>query len=1661
MDKIVQALSEQLVEDLEAYGAYMSGILVEGVTLEDVIDLRSIEAELRAALRALIEKRQDVPDSLLQLFHESIAETDRAMANSPLEIVTGGVVWEVQVSEAMRMISEEYQRLGLVSLNDFERLPGIDHEDMEGLETLQEYLAWRQVRMGVGVPVFDSLSPRGAYTLIDRLVRKYADYLLASTYDKDSDGKREIDYELFREMVNGVRLTMLEADGLIAQILSENQISWGALQDSVVRNKDLSLVFGQIDGTHREIYNGLVNLVENKGFEDVFTELIKRFAFQKLRDLYTDWIKALDDAMAIDEYRFALAPRATLPDLPSVPSVSELTEFLNILTTWNRTLNNNYLAFIATLDVSDKLIQDFRSIHYKKLNLGDSNSYPDYGLYGREYRPLREALWFGSVRFERPGGQSVVIDLNRSSLLRLIPFEIAQLLENPGIAAIFSEEDLKSMHSGIDGLFFERVLLEEAVEPESPALTTFGRNIELIQLLIERYDDLIVRDGELDQVALGMMLFGDEESEAWMVQVLSRINSAMKAVDDLNIDLDVGLRYQDYEAVVTIQTDARREISDLVAEYLAELDPEHRVVVEGLFEIAYARLVSYLAPIYSLDDSKRIIVTVDQTQHFLATASFINELFEQLRRVAVLEDRDSTNAYRRQYTRLNGIDEDSMLRLRTDSEVRWQGQIRINQSNAYAENRTLDQEPALHDVAFIILPKLIESFAEEILNTKGEVDLRLFSEKLTEGVYVPVEYPNSISDVVREIVVAHQNQAFEDIAGLDYRIWDERMEAEAILSNMLRTVAELAEPLTRNLDEIELDRLEYRVPRLYDNLLYRYYRDVREIEAFAMRMGDGIELFVPAKEIQSIPRFPYDREHFIGIVESDFEGVGRLSLSFHFTNSGELEDSQLFEATDEDKLVANIVRRFYNDFSPEFAEIRADMFRNGRVSLEVFRRAILGLDALHRELVAEASELTDAFVDRNLPRAQSSDDMTIEMAMQLFDELLDLQAAIVEGLRTRASKHEDHDVIEIEESASEVYRNAVDLVVDYYRSHILVTEIEGKRIRIPYQDIQDEIVNLLTVRFPGESIGAHHIASFYGVSIEDLQAYNRLEAFLGAQIIALPRNSQHVEILSKLSELGFMQLAVEGVQRHSGQVVDLENERVDVEALLDALSDLELAKERAKAVIEELSATAREELNTVSNELTFESFERILGISEALKRGLANRLNGHVSGFPEDVFEELKAIVDQRFLDFKSLRDAAVFDRSMTIHAFDDEELHVNLSEIEAAVVAELNAILAEKQGGQGKSYHDEIDDSALDSLPRFIWWKPDRVDINPEDTLTRLGLHHLIGRLIKRYGITVMENGEFSLEKFLAELRKSNESRIEALVDNLKKNVLEALDAMIPEGDAAIALEEVFEIHELLLRQRRKFSDLVMQQVDEETEYGLGSLVGHKAWRAVTERYEQGLWSRNVIVTVDGTQVELELQWLVNTMDAAYDDGRARILDTYLENGESMFHYLQFAYSLNSLYRSSNPEYDESEEGEGLKRTVDTPRYPFKLGELVTIPGISAYDLIGLDTEQEDFVAMALLDARELVRGSFNLRLLSPGTALQTINEFRSIGGYQGVTFDDFFWIPGWGYSLDSYSNLSQRDIRYRLLVELIEDYADLLIDEEGDFDRDAFEALLDLEVE
>ncbi|MCA9017690.1 MAG: hypothetical protein KDA77_20370, partial [Planctomycetaceae bacterium] len=404
---------------------------------------------------------------------------------------------------------------------------------------------------------------------------------------------------------------------------------------------------------------------------------------------------------------------------------------------------------------------------------------------------------------------------------------------------------------------------------------------------------------------------------------------------------------------------------------------------------------------------------------------------------------------------------------------------------------------------------------------------------------------------------------------------------------------------------------------------------------------------------------------------------------------------------------------------------------------------------------------------------------TIEKVKAVYDQIGGLRAEIMDYLNALTARHEKQDVIEMEEDATRIYQEAVNLLIDYMRSNVLTYQTaEGVYVQVPVHEITNRMIEVLKERFPGEDIAAHHFASFFGVSMDGLRSYNKLEEFLGMQIIALPRNSQYVEIVSKLSEIGMMEMIVDLLETYGDEVLtgvlpaqnnyvypltvivgtpefsngaidpaarqqindlikalgyeteiwidglivtgfenvqdmlsfidrvlaidgieyaeadqwveinlfdsyssEQDNVSVNIDRLIELLSDRDEALKRAEKTLSEIGAGAVEEIQALDVPLTSESFKKLIDIFNNAKLKLVNTGNDVVAGFDQEMFDRIQNHINAIYDQIKEVRDAFIVENPVKVTAVDGTVFELNLTELEHFAAERLWDLVPDQTG--------------------------------------------------------------------------------------------------------------------------------------------------------------------------------------------------------------------------------------------------------------------------------------------------------------------------------------------------------------------------------------------
>lgn len=1609
---------ETPINDLQHFDDFMGGIAREGVEFEEVLAARNILVQFRETLQAMIDNGEEPSAALLEEFQNRLDRLDEVLRSNPIIFKLGeGPKDKVEVllSDVVQILHEEYSMLGVGSGIDFNRLPGISPEDMAGHETFFEYLKFRQPGAIITIPIFSALSAYGETTLAAVLLNKYG-LKSHSGNDNDQDGIYELNYEMFRRYVIGLEQAAQEAREIVDRIARENSIAMpnpqGLMSWEEIKNKTLEL-----NAFYHLLRNGTLHLFSSveESIQWRMESEINEIISQKFQPMIQNFMNIIETAGT--EIQTLIESYSITKPTGDTVSYEDLEEILEKLHALHAEIINRLNA------LSDSLAEIHGGLQgavFNKLSCeingcfiyDYSNSRYRYGYYDLARRVFDQIVSSKNIQFEIPGKGIVVVtaeDLN--TINDRLPRQIFSLSEFPGIKGSIPEDLLKALESQEQEQY--RTYAWPGLEKTMLVwghVSRYAIRIQFTQLFLEAHFDKIVREGRLDRNLYWRTLLMDESVEEAYDSVVAIIQDALEQVQSKE---GGALSVEDYLNLRNLMEATQKRVIDIF-----------KPVYDGLSSAAQPLIMQPLSAEYTalwnafsdLVNNSKVQITIDGNSFEVKPVEIHQLMLNLLNRVAIL-GREPTSE---QYRRLNGITESLLGELWSPSKF---GNLRYLNFSSYYYSSSSSYLTTI-EIYFRLIPEVLESFGSSIIEN-GAVSMGKVQEKLLEGVYLPVPAGDSLKNTVQLKVHEILTLAQQQILALDFSKWEERIQWEEILRNAMEEIRSQTESLRQGLNESELRQLEslvnygiYQDSYLEFNTLAALAQNrLASTRTITVPMQDGSRIQIDLNAILAISGLPYsmnyDKTLLPGFEDSDFENAENFQSQFSWAPSA--PSTSAYRSIE--KVIVNIAKRLYDSQDSLLTPDAGRMFTavqgtNGIKQLvpEVFRRYVKGIDALHQEIL----QTVEGWVEDKIEtlKALETEPMTLETLELMMKALTDFQAEILTYLQSKSARQTQTDIIEIEEAVTALYQRAIQEWLNYMENHTLIYLDGERQIEVPVNEFMEKVLNVLKVLHGTEDIAAHHFLSLYGLSVEDVQNLHKLENFLGMQIIALPRNSQMAKIDSKISSVGFMQLIVTLMSRYKSEVVR-EDGTVDVDTLIDILTDPMRGFEVARNKAQEIANEAHAAFQTITGRTTAD-FMKFIEITETAKIKMMNTLNGLISHFSDEQIAEIQASVQAIYDELCAARDQLLFEGPIPVTALDESVFDISFSEEMKEEILNRMMELVTSSG--------------------TIW--------NTDDSFTNAGFWTLVIRLAERYGkFVVDESGNFSVEKFMNELGRSDNERAEEIFDLLENQAIQDLNSLLPETlDGPVTLEMVEAINQRLTQLREDFLKALRPFGNiNDLPWNIRNLA-NAAWGNVMKHYEDQLFSRTLVISVNGRDIEIDIEALQKIVSEEYANGQNALIDLYKADGESYYAYDTFKTLVQRRYYWDDwyifiPEFPKGKEIQD--------RNDF-LTQFTGIPGILWKDLENLETELGTHVTLMRLDAKELLESELNMRVFSPGTTIALSDKVVSDSAALSLSYYSLKWL-----------NLSSRDILFRLIPEIVRDFAGRLV-ERGKVSEEKFRELL-----
>gem|GEM_PF-3828656 len=1104
--------------------------------------------------------------------------------------------------------------------------------------------------------------------------------------------------------------------------------------------------------------------------------------------------------------------------LPSGPlTVETIRAVLTEFSALNEHLTQAVLAVISGF-TGERVFQDALISDITNELMSNAENHPAYGTMWNE---LLNVFWRSDVVYQVNGREVRVSMRELNDFTNGLPWDSKNLYRYPGIKAEVDPSFLSGLisaeyYNSLSGIRLYPQLQSNPIPPLKDLLPVNfsypAHRFELLEAFLKTWgDEVITAEGKVDFDTLRSRLLFSYEIELALARAEKYI--AGKVEEMRAFAAKAVFTPADYQAMkallqsVEVELQGRFEsllddvIYDTYNEVTARVNERFQDLVEAFSDVLGEVRVTVVTA------SGETIVFDPRTLNAEALQPVLN---------ATSIPQPYWGFLREMYERLGGIDSEDLKNLLSPDALR---DLKTFSFNTYPASWS-SMNLAYEEVVFGLIPQLVGKL--------GTVETDAVIAALSEGLSFPVSIGESLETVVKGIVKGLCDQGLDAMKGIQINSLEDLLAFKEIYEQLTAALKENLADYVAHLSAQEKSTLESWINgwswesinaggNLYPVRDY-FYQQMNQIDFLTV---DGVE--VPVRQILAIENFPwskeYDEELFAGLKPRDFKDVETWMEADDYLNF-RFEDVNYYDANGLSSIgrievIANVIRRLLS--ANPLPESAKDVFftnQNGvrEVDPEALRKYLKGVEAMQKAVMAEAKELCEKIASKL--EGMRKGKYTIEEIQALYDEVLKLRASLVELLTQKAGKHERRDVIAVEDKIQLVFQKKVfDLFVSMVGEAKLIIKVGGRNVTIPAKEITDAMLAYLTDTV-GDSVAAHHFAAFYGIGMGDIRNLDKLEQFLSNQVVALPRNSEYVQIVSQVSELGYMQLAALLVERFQDEVV--RGGRVDINRLIELLTNRELALKRAAGMAEKSYEEAVAALDEILAEDGTIPVEEVAGIFEAvqdLRNKVISELNDALSGKDEAMKAELETIANRLNEKMK-----AYVEKFFSEHAVRfgkntfllDGEVIAQFEALVEALLAQypdrlIEDLIVLDPDIRLKSVMDisvaKMDVISLE-VPSFDLglvknpaqietdiWLPIRPvkDYNPKDHPTReLGLRMLLAGTIERMldlGISLFnKKGTFNWKRFAAALQKSD---YELAADGIRSFYEEDLPAFAERVDS------------------------------------------------------------------------------------------------------------------------------------------------------------------------------------------------------------------------------------------------------------------------------------
>lgn len=1344
---------------------------------------------------------------------------------------------------------------------------------------------------------------------------------------------------------------------------------------------------------------------------------------------YVDGTKPVfDAAMEIARKIFASHPVQMPPDPMTLKSFQAVLEQMALL---NHELSKELMAqieqFRGEAVFKNNLINQITSAVMWNSQMPQS--------YGQIWQNLTYAINNRGIVYTINGKEVRVTWAELNSFTNGLPYDSANLFRYPGVKA---EIDPSFLGGLISQDYYNRlgsINLQNASEfsmfsnPDSGNVyfSYPAKRFQLLEQFLKTWAEVINADGTVNFDRLRFRLLISYELEQALGRAEEYLNGKVKEMEAFaNKE---AFSSADYAAMKALLETVKNEMTARFTPLLKDVIYDTANEVTSRVQQRYQLLVNAFSAVLG---KVNISVTLpDGTVVSINPRDLNAQVLEKILNSTAI--RASNGLFTRgAYDRLNGIDETLLASLLSPETLNNLKAINLNNYRSFWQSQHL----AAEEILFNLIPALIQK--------AGTADAEKLTAYLTEGIKLPVPLGQGLEEGVRSIIQNLSQQALDAVSGQSLNTIDDLLALREIFKKYHKDLSAQLEVFRDFLSPEDRSRVKDMVVSLYWR---RYYSDPNlnlriVLDQFNVRVNsiqflevEGVR--VPVSQILQIPGFPWSRDFdgqlFPGLISGDTasaetQSEERLYQYFSFDLSSTWNTNSLSNLG-RIEVVANIVRRLIESGAGVDKIFFVNAAGKREVDPEALRKHIKGVYAMQQAMIDETKRIAQAAAAEL--EQMKKEAYSIEEIEAMHRKVLEIRAKLISLLNENASRHERRDVIEVENAISLIYQKEVfDLFVSIVGAVNLKVEIDGQFVTVPAKAITEALIAYLKTQID-DSIAAHHFATLYGISVEHVRNAHKLENYLGEQMVVLPRNSEFVQIVSQLSELGYMQLATALVKRYAKDAI--KNGTVDVALLIELVTNKDRAVTQIKQDAKDVLAGKIKELqDAAGNAISFEALTKMVSLMEDAKGRWVSMMNDFLSGNSDEaLLKDLQDFVNSLYGELKAHRDG-ILEKTPFVYEVDGKKISIFLNKETLALFSQAVAEWLAANPGVKQPYPIEpiypypidetiyetilfatkatamVSDTLVEEIAMPVYYEqpvykkrpiggiwlpnPNPANYNPADHPTEFGLAVLLARLAVKYAEFAVDENGFNMDLFLKELQATAESRAERRLQILFDREYPALKDFIQslrDPNGAMPVETIGKINERFVALKGKVSGLAQDAQNKAQE----------VWGKFMALYETSLFEGKLSVEINGKRITFEPKVLNDILMKLNREGKLSPelmakFNEKIQNGESTWQYDSFK---NLPYYRKWIDYGRGYITSSIEIIEDEKMDPlaqegrFTLGDLSRIPGISSKDLNGLDVVEKDGrLRLSPVDPVTLL-GMLDMRALAPGSGVNVGGLMRA----------------------------------------------------------------------